>query len=260
MSLVEVIIGLAIFGFILTVVSQVFIHKEKAQKNIDDRLEVTQIRQTIRTRLDCSKTLNITPLTSLPLDCNSFPNVVLRDKNGRNIVPSGRIGNWPIQAACRQGKIVVSSSRAGTDKLTGRSYQDMGYGNDLFLGMSSFCHKYFAGACNTAPYTVFQGWSKGEPKCCRIAKNRAFSAPPYIAAASCGPHEYMALGGGVCWWGVNGWTRPAGVSISVINFGAIPISAPDFGANSWRFDCHTVNNAIDQYATANVHCCPTNQY
>jgi hypothetical protein len=164
-SLIAVLVSVGIAGIVALAMSSVFTNGFKANRSMQSRADLAQIRQTIAGRLDCGVTLGPSPT------CDGTA-LSLKDKNGSPLTgTAGEMGDWTISASCPSScnasglnpgtgatpcnQIVVTAAWPGKDALTGKSRNatptnthGATVATDLFGWTSGFCSASYGGNGN----------------------------------------------------------------------------------------------------------------
>lgn len=271
-SLISILIAAGIAGFVALTISKVTTNGLYGAKSIAERQDLEAIKQTIRTRLDCPSSLNVTSSTTLPLTCSSYGNVTLRRSDNTSITdPNGFLGEWQIQAGCINNRITVRATRSGNDPLTQKPWSNVvsnsvtgeTISTDLFGGTTDFCREFFvAGASCSGTYASYMGIKKnGEALCCRrvLGNSIADSWGGQYSVAQCGNQEYIHSGGGEC---IN-YAAHAFLHASTVVPRGSSLNNPWFVApisNAAYADCYGMNETTlareERDAGAVAICCP----
>jgi type II secretory pathway pseudopilin PulG len=244
------LVALAIAGILAVGIATMLTRGMQGGKSTALRQDIEMLKQTVRTRLDCRKTLNVTPATVLPLACGAFGAVGVKNSDG---VSYATLGEWTITAGCNGNRLVVRARSPGKDPLTGKDRNSIQTNNvgatvstDLFGGLSDFCREYFSpgSSCAVAPFTIYRGFNETGALCCRRV-NAVGGAPTYVSVAQCAASEYMVQGGGYC------ETRATGTVQ-----GFLHTSGQYNNSDAWSVDCFRHDDAADATSNAYAICCP----
>lgn len=248
-SLVAVVVGLGLAGFVFMIIAKSVDLGIAGGRHSQLREELATIQMTLRTRLDCRRTLNIQSTTTLPATCPT--SLVARSKTGATI----EIGAWQILPSCTNGELRIGVSRQGLDPLTKKPWANSKIAQDVFDGTSDFCREYLDSTYSTCSGTYDLAFGVGtESRCCRKVqgtKYAPFSNAPHLnsAAAACSAGERIVTGGGGCNLPNLGASDELGFIQSI---------GMQLDQNRYFVDCHGHNQsgAADAPAYAYAICCP----
>jgi type II secretory pathway pseudopilin PulG len=211
MSLVAVLVALGMLGILIVGFSKWFTSSLKGVGSIELRQSISNLQQSVKTRLDCSATLGVTGSSSLPLTCSDYSNVAIKDKGG-NVIST--MGAWSISATCNNNVLIVKATASGNDPLTGKAKSQTTTGpgttvsTDLFGGTGQFCGSYFSGNSSGSCATPFCTKQVGTfatsignltktttTGCGALTIQPGQTNTHYSGSATC-PAGYYAVGGG----------------------------------------------------------------
>lgn len=197
-SLVELLVGAGLLSVLALVGSRLLTNGVQGSKALSNRYELTVIKDTMLRRLDCYKTLGVSPPLTSALNCAAYANVVPRDKNN-NVLSS--LGPWAIRAGCNDNSVVLKATRPGQDPLTKKDYSTAQEATqDLFRGTSSFCREFFdpsyakyvqynlqdlGVAMGTDCPTCFAGDGDDANRGCRGVVNTNYNGYTFMATSAC---------------------------------------------------------------------------
>lgn len=168
LSIFETIAALAVST---TAVTLLFTHtgdKEKSNRSIDLRFQLTDVRSNLRTHIDCQETLK--PFLPKPVkNCNGP--IDIKDKNGSILVAKNgsNLGDWLIKASCQTIKGVGGLSLKATrqdasgkfreDRLTGQKLNGTKGFSKLYPDDARPCSEFFSNKdpekkCTPGSYVV----------------------------------------------------------------------------------------------------------
>lgn len=253
-SLISVIIAMGLVGLLTVGITQITVQGYRANKAVDIRQKLESVRQTVRTRLNCEKTLNITASTVLPISCTNLAQTLLR-ADGQSV---GSGDGWTIKGRCVADELIITATMPGVvDPLTGRNMDSlpsnssgMTVSQDLFGGTSDFCREYYEQPTQrycSGTYDRASGNYQGSQLCCRAVE----SAWTRLAAvARCDANEWILNGTGMCAIDPEWWANRAFLHTNTI----------DAAGNAWVADCYSdATDTImpDHPAHATAICCPS---
>jgi prepilin-type N-terminal cleavage/methylation domain-containing protein len=113
-SLVEVIVAIAVLGFISTGLVKMLASSSKSARSTERLVDLKFLARTFSENVECHRTLKSDPVGTAgfsPLSCNDFPmgSVTLRRKdNSKFQVNAGdKLGGFEIQAGCRNRRLHI---------------------------------------------------------------------------------------------------------------------------------------------------------
>ncbi len=254
MSLIEVLVAVALVGIIALAVAKVTTDGLKGAKSVEVRQDLTVVKSTLSSTLDCRETLQVGPGSTLPVACPSP--LVLKRRGGAEIAPSSKLGGWTITPTCSGGELLIGVTKPGNDALTGQSFSartanGVLLATDVFAGASDFCREYLDGAaasCTDPAYPIYHGVNRNGANCCQL-RTSSQTTGPTSAAVRCAPSEYVAGGGAACETVTTGPSEPG-----FLHYSGPFYTEPQQG---WAADCFDKTYTMDSYvSTIWALCCP----
>lgn len=254
-AIVAVLIATGIFGMLSLGMTRMTANNMKAAKSLNLRQDLEAIKKTIRSRMDCRKTLGINPSSSLaPSACKKVKRGLKRMDGSDLGTADKKIGDWTVEAYCENDEVIFTASMPGVkDPLTGKPIDSMASNTagttvavDLFGGTSNFCEAFLQpnyADCGTGTYNIYKGSRNGSKTCCREYN----ASSTNVGYAWCKPDEMIFIGGGnVVFDGAPTWAGAPGFFHTFVDH--------DTG---WAVDAFSANDKyVDAKTTARAICCP----
>lgn len=263
-SMLALIISMGLFGLLAVGISQMSVQGYKANKSVELRQGLEVVRETIRSRMDCRKSLGIAAGAPLPLSCASSIDRELKGSDGRDLGSGGgKIGVWTVKGSCQGNELIIRASADQLlDPINGQKIDAMlsnsigtKVSEDLFGGTSDFCREYYEESVDSCggDYPSYQGTFGGSPLCCRKQGSDVQASYLYGTRSTCRPNEWILRGWGAC--DISGppnhdwWENPAFLHADIIE------------GNAALTDCYPSNPAGpmptgDSASSAGAVCCP----
>jgi|NOAtaT_7_FD_contig_21_3855916_length_1147_multi_9_in_0_out_0_1 hypothetical protein len=173
-TIVEVLVALGILGVVAVGLGRLMNNSMTAQRSVELRSDVEDLRRFIQTNLSCAKTFDSFP--SRPVNCSG--NIALRRENGSIIVASGgqALGNWTLTARCEniggQSGLSIYATRPAPgggfllDPLTRRPYDTNHPTSALYAPAVRPCGSFFTAAGSACPSgQALLAWAGTSPIC-----------------------------------------------------------------------------------------------
>ena len=98
-SLIEGMVTIALLTIAGMALMSLNVTAMKSIKSSDIRVDLVDTKRTIGSMLSCEETFKGFG-TNRPIACSYTDKIVLKDKNGNDLVKDGKVGDWNIEAKC----------------------------------------------------------------------------------------------------------------------------------------------------------------